>query len=84
MLEFIARPRNGELARAKSNNDGVALHTRHGKRARKCRQRASPQLIYYYVQTRVVIFLLNPRYRWAESVCVRLKTVRVRYGNVST
>ena len=42
ILEFIARRRIGELARARSNIEGEALHTRHRKRARKRRQRASP------------------------------------------
>ena len=42
ILEFIAKRRIGELARARSNIEGEALHTRHRKRARKRRQRASP------------------------------------------
>ena len=70
MLEFIASRRIGELARARSNIEGEALHTRHRTRARKRRQRASPRPVCNYVQIRVVI-CVNPRYRWAESVCVR-------------
>ena len=42
ILGFIARRRIEELARARSNIEGEALHTRHRKRARKRRQRASP------------------------------------------
>ena len=41
-LEFIARQRIGEVARARSNIEGEALHTRHSTRARNLRQRASP------------------------------------------
>ena len=42
ILEFIARRQIGELARARSNIEGEALHMRHRKRARKRPQRASP------------------------------------------
>ena len=41
ILEFIARRRIGEIARARSNIEGEALHTRHRERARKNPQRAS-------------------------------------------
>ena len=42
ILEFTSRRRIGESARAGSNIEGEALHTRHRKRAQNRRQRASP------------------------------------------
>ena len=76
ILEVISEQRNRELAGARSNIEGEALHTRHRQRARKRRQWASARPVCYYVQIRVDICLFNVRYLWAESVRVRLETFK--------
>ena len=78
--EFIARRRRiEELARGRSNMEGEVLQPRHRKRARMRRQHPSPRPVCYYVKIRVVICLFNPRYWWAESVCM---CVRKRFKRV--
>ena len=78
--EFIARRRRiEELARGRSNMEGEVLKPRHRKRARMRRQHPSPRPVCYYVKIQVVICLFNPRYWWAESVCM---CVRKRFKRV--